>query len=335
MKKYSVIVGIDVSKSKLDVRFVIDEASNDHHHLVVCNNQKGIKCITGYLKQKDIAFGEALFCFENTGLYSMPLAIYCSEQGLDYWEIPALEIKRSLGISRGKSDKNDAKQIAFYAIAHRHKIKLSRIPESAILSLQLYFSEREKLLKAIHLLDRTTEVSGFLPKEVTKEILLINRKTVAQLKMSLKKVNAEIIRIVKENEEIKNAFELVSSVPGVGKQTAVYLIVKTRCFTRFENWRKLACYAGVAPFEYSSGSSIRGKAKVNHLADKKMKTLLNIGALAAKRSDKEISDYYHKKVGEGKNPMLVMNNIRCKILARVFAVVNRQTPFVNTQKFAA
>ncbi len=48
-----------------------------------------------------------------------------------------------------------------------------------------------------------------------------------------------------------------------------------------------------------------------------------------------MGEYYDRKVKEGKNKMLVINAIRCKVLSRVFAVIDRKTPFVNTQKFAA
>jgi transposase len=74
---------------------------------------------------------------------------------------------------------------------------------------------------------------------------------------------------------------------------------------------------------------------VNHLADKKMKSMLQMCVLTAIKYDTELKIYYNRKKDEGKNPMLVMNNIRCKLLARAFAVINRGTPFVNTQKFAA
>ncbi len=74
---------------------------------------------------------------------------------------------------------------------------------------------------------------------------------------------------------------------------------------------------------------------MNHLADKKLKSLLNLCELTAKKTDKEIGDYYKRKIGEGKNKMLVLNAIRCKVLSRVFATINGGTPFVNTQKFAA
>jgi transposase len=52
---------------------------------------------------------KTLFCFENTGIYSLPLAYYLSENNLNYWKVPVIEIKRSKGISRGKSDKTDSK----------------------------------------------------------------------------------------------------------------------------------------------------------------------------------------------------------------------------------
>ncbi len=45
--------------------------------------------------------------------------------------------------------------------------------------------------------------------------------------------------------------------------------------------------------------------------------------------------YYNRKVAEGKNPMLVMNALRCKVLSRVFATVKRGTPYVDVKKFAA
>ena len=89
----------------------------------------------------------------------------------------------------------------------------------------------------------------------------------------------------------------------------------------------------VAPFEYTSGSSIKGKTKVSHLANKKIKALLNIAALSAKKNDTEMKAYYDKKVKEGKNKMLVLNSIRCKIISRAFAVIQRNTPFVNVNKF--
>lgn len=302
----------------------------------VSNDIKGIQKILREVTQLGFTMQQTLFCFENTGVYSMPLAYYLNSQKAHYWIIPAIEIKRSKGISRGKSDKVDAKDIAYYAHAHGYKLQLHELPEADILKLKLLQTEREKLLKAIGILKSTDENNGFLPKELLKGISKTNKGAVAGLQKALAEIERQISVIVRQNETIHKQFNLVKSVPGVGPQTAIYLIVVTKCFTAFSNWRKLACYSGVAPFEYTSGSSIRGKTKVHHLADKKLKSLLNMCALSAARCDKELSEYYTRKTkNEGKNGMLVMNAIRCKILSRTFATVTRGTPFVNTAKYAA
>tara|TARA_Y100000814_G_scaffold275309_1_gene234619 strand:+ start:264 stop:1271 length:1008 start_codon:yes stop_codon:yes gene_type:complete len=335
MKNYKMIVGIDVSKLTLDAQLMFEPKDGRNSHLKVSNNDKGIKEIIKTIKNLRIDIQDCLFCFENTGIYSMPLSYSLSKKDVDYWVVNALEINRSKGISRGKNDKNDAKEIAFYAFTHLHKLTLTKIPEREIAELKILFTEREKLIKAIKVMDTTKEVQGFIPKEIIKNVMKLNAKTLLLLKKQLNEVEKQMNDIVIKNENILTQQNLITSIPGVGKQTALYLIITTKCFDRFENWRQLACYAGVAPFEFSSGSSVRGRTKVNHLADKKMKSLLNMCALSIKKYDKEIAEYYKKKVSEGKNPMLVMNNIRCKILSRVFATINRGTPYVNTHKFAA
>jgi transposase len=329
------IIGIDVSKLKLDVWSMVNPQDSKQEHFIVSNNEKGIKQIIKTIKKQKHSMEDCLFCFENTGIYSMPLSYCLSKFGADYWVVPALEIKRSKGISRGKNDKNDAKEIAFYAFTHLYKLKLNALPEKEIAQLKVLFSEREKLVKAIKLMDTTKELKGFMPDEIINDTLKLNAKTVALLKQQLKKLEEKIQEIIEQNQKIKEQYKLASSVPGIGKQTAIYLIITTNCFESFENWRKLACYAGVAPFEYTSGTSIKGRTKVNNLADKKMKSMLQMCVLTAIKNDAELKSYYNRKKEEGKNPMLIMNNIRCKLIARVFSVVKRGTPFVNIHKFAA
>ena len=106
-------------------------------------------------------------------------------------------------------------------------------------------------------------------------------------------------------------------------------------FIVFKDWRKFACYSGIAPFEYSSGSSVRARTKVNHFADKKIKSLLHLVALNAIKYDNELKEYYQRKRNEGKHTLLVLNNIKCKIVSRAFAVISRESPFVNTYKFVS
>ena len=335
MKNYELLVGIDVSKLKLDVCLMEPSTPNDSKHFVLANTTKGLQELLSRLKKSKIDLNNVLFSFEDTGVYSMPLCYFLSEKDLDYWMIPAIEIKRSKGISRGKTDKADSKDIALYVLTHQHKLKLGSLPDETLQEIKLLYTEREKLVKAIQMFERSSENIGFLPKNILKNMLKINASTIKNLKDNLKKIDQKIQELLSKNEGLKEKDRLIQSIPGIGPQTSVYLLLVTRGFTVFENSRQLACYGGVAPFEYSSGSSIRGRTKVSHLADKKLKSLLNLCALNAKSWDYELKKYYDRKVEDGKPKMLILNNIRNKILGRVFAVINRDTPYVNTQKFAA
>lgn len=334
MKNYLFYVGIDISKLKLDVVLIVNTATNKSEHFIVENNAKGIKSMIMQLKKKKIDLSKTLFCFENTGVYTYPLSINLSGFGFDYWIVPAIEIKRSKGISRGKSDKTDAKDIAWYAVRNIDKLKLSSIAEKEIQQLKLLFTEREKVIKTLLIFGTTNENKDFINNDVFKVVSTINTKTIKSLKISLKELETKMKEIIKNNYELNEQFDLIKSIPGVGQQSALYFIIATKGFTAFDNSRKFACYSGTAPFEYSSGSSIKGGTKVNHMADKKMKSLLQMCALAAIKHDSQLKEYYNKKKSEGKNSMLVLNNIRCKIIDRVFSVINRKTPYINTYKFA-
>ncbi len=335
MKKFKIVIGIDISKNKLDVCIILDPSSNQYHYLVVSNDKKGIASIFKELKKFKFDLSDLLFCFETTGIYGMHLCTELESREINYSMVPAIEIKRSKGLVRGKTDKSDSKDIANYAITHSYKMTLTKLPEADLMKLRLLLTEREKMVKSITLFDSINETDKFLDHSYTKEILLNNKKIIKFLKKQLLELEKIISKIIKSNEQIKKQFDLAKSVPGVGPQTAIQLIVITRCFTAFDNWRKLACYAGVAPFEYSSGKSIRGRTKVSHLANKKLKSLLNMAALSAKKYDKQFKDYYERKTSEGKNGMLVMNALRCKIISRVFAAVRRETPYVDFLKYSA
>ena len=99
--------------------------------------------------------------------------------------------------------------------------------------------------------------------------------------------------------------------------------------------KKFACYAGIAPFEYASGTSVKGRTRVHPCANKQLKSLLNMAAMNAIKINGEYKQYYKRRQQEGKNNMSTLNIIRNKILARIFAVVKRQTPYVDLYKFAA
>lgn len=333
MKNYRTYLGIDVAKLTLDYCIVKEDRQPESGRIL--NTEKAITSFLNNLKKEGYNLDEILIVFENTGIYSSLLSMVLSENELHYAQVPALEIKRSLGITRGKSDKVDAKEIAYYAKRNVDKITLSVLPELNLQQLKVLFSEREKTIAAIKVFERTSENEMFLSKEVFGSVKAINRQTVKHLKKQLAMLDDKIKKLIREDEVLYKQQQLLKSIPGIGEITSVYLLMVTKGFTAFTTGRKFACYSGVAPFEYRSGTSIKGKTRVSHLADKKMKSLLHMVSLTAIKYDPELKNYYTRKKAEGKHTMLVLNNIKCKIVYRIFAVIQRKSNFVNLQKFAA
>lgn len=131
----------------------------------------------------------------------------------------------------------------------------------------------------------------------------------------------------------KRLTRLVTSVEGVGIVTCCELLVRTNEFTAFSNAKKIACTAGVAPYEHTSGTSIRGKTRVSHKAHKGLKTLLHLCALASISMEGQMRKYFDRKVAEGKPKMLVINAIRNKLLHRIFAVVRDDVMYEKNYQY--
>lgn len=334
MNSYQLFIGIDISKNSLDVCLLQATAASTPRYLKITNDPAGIRELMGAVAKTKVPLAHILFCMEDTGVYGVPLCSGLQAKEASYAVVPAIHIQRSRGLKRGKTDKTDARDIALYASTHQHLISLYQLPEPGMVELRLLLAERDKLVKALALFGSSAEAFGFLDKKILSRIQKHNSKTSTLLTRQLKELEKAILELVAHNEQMDQQRKLLQSIPGIGIQTALQLIVYSRCFSSFSNWRQMACYAGVAPFPYQSGSSVRGRTKVSHYAQKKLKALLNMAALSAKRYDPELRAYFERKVAEGKNKMSVINAIRCKLLARAFAVINRQSPFLNLQKFS-
>lgn len=132
----------------------------------------------------------------------------------------------------------------------------------------------------------------------------------------LKNADKQIRELIQADAYLKTLFDLVTSVPGVGEATATEVLIATEEFKSISDAKKLACHAGVAPFEYRSGSSVRGWTSVNQHARKRLKSLFHLGAMSAICVKGELQDYYRRKVGEGKSKMSVINAVRNNGAAR-------------------
>lgn len=301
------------------------------------NNLRGYKkCLTWIHKQTDCSDAEILFCLEHTGVYVLPLIKFLSEKNLNYCLENPLAIKRSMGITRIKNDKADARLIANYACEKQDQLRLSKFPGNNLIKLKALLAHRERLIKAKHSFSVSAkELADYTDRDIHSYISKDSKSMIKLLDSKLAKIEVEIDHLIQSDEQVKKNYDLATSVNGIGKIITAYMIVYTHNFTTFSDSRKFACYSGIAPFEHSSGTSIRGKTKISHLANKKMKSLLSNGAQSAIKHDRELKSFYERRKAEGKEDKCIINIIRNKLVSRVFAVVNRGTPYVEMYKYAA
>lgn len=330
---YKAFIGIDVSKLTFDV-FIYGKSLKQQF----INSEKGFLSLVKWL-QKVLsveALTQVLVCFEHTGLYSLNLALFLQQQSISFCLVPALDIKRSLGTTRGKSDELDAERIAEYAYLKREKLSPTILPSKTIIKLQPLLTLRNKLVtdRAGYLII-SNEQKAVFPLKEHRELFDVYKSLIKALDEKIKAIETAINNLLQSDQDIKRTFKLITGVKGIGPLTAAYLIVYTHNFTRFSSWRKFACYSGIAPFPHSSGTSLKGKTKVSPLANKQIKSLLFLCANNAVQNDPELKAYYQRRLQEGKSKMSTLNIVKNKLIARVFAVAKRNTEFVNTMKFAA
>ncbi len=318
-------VGIDISKFVIDATLHVLGV-----HRVFENNTKGFKALVQWIKRNaPCSLDEILLCFEHTGMYSLPLAAFLSESKIEYVVESALQIKRSLGIARGKNDKVDSKRIAEYAFLRKSSLKTYQLPSKSLQKIQSLLSLRDRLVKqkAGHQA-YLKEIKLMMTRKDNLLIFNIPEQTIKQLNTQIQKIEKEIKSIIDADSELNHIYKLVTSVIGIGFIIGVNLLVSTHCFTRFEDGRKFACYSGVAPFDHTSGKSIRGKTRVSHYANKKLKTLFDLAAKTAIQHDPDLKHYYQSRIQNGKSKMSTLNVVRNKLIHRTFAVVKRQTPYI-------
>ena len=317
---YSFFVGIDISKKTLD--FAVRDRNGLLFHIKMDNSMAGLNQFKQECLAKNINLRQCLICCEHTGVYSQNILALATENDFSLWLESSLRIKRSLGLQRGKSDKIDAMRISEYAFRYSDQATLWQPERQKISKLRQLVSLRKRLLNAKNTLRvPLDEVADFQDKKLQKEMEKLNRKPIEALEKQIADVEKKIKVLIKEDDSLKHLFEIVTSVDGVGEVVFCEMVIATNEFKLFSCPRKFACYSGIAPFEHSSGTSIRGGTRVSHLANKQMKKLLHMAALSVVSGKGEMANYYHRKVEQGKNKMLVLNAVRNKIIHRVFACI--------------
>lgn len=333
MIEFKTFVGIDISKQTFDAALVTKNAAGIHHRCFP-QNKEGFTAFLKWLKGQQVALAHTLICMEHTGLYTNGIIHFLVEANAHLWVEMAIKIKRSMGLQRGGDDKASSIIIADYAMRFSDRARLWKPVDTQLSKLRDLITQRDRIVNAIKQLSvPLEEMKSCGATKEAKELEQLQLPALSGLNKTKQKIEYAISAFIASEETICKSIDLICSVKGVGLQTAASLYVHTKGFTMFENAKQLACYCGVVPFSKSSGTSVRYKPGISPFANRKLKSLLHLCAMAALRCDKEIKAYYERKVAEGKNKMSVINAIRNKLLQRIFAVIRDQRPYEETYQY--
>ena len=317
-------IGVDVSKKKLDFCVLLNGTIVLEE--VVNNNIPSIRrFLETFLVDFKTSIDNLLVCAEHTGQYTFPLSIACQSLSCGLWLENPARIKYSSGFSRGKNDKVDAHRIARYASRFSDNARYYQRPREEIERLKQLRNEQDLYKSDLaKYKGQLSEQREFMLDRVYQEKAQRLERLIEELEKLIKDIDLLVETIIRSCRVLWRQRELLLSVEGVGPSVALCLIIETEAFTRFDDPRKFACHAGVAPFRYTSGSSQHSRNKVSQRANKQIKTLLHMAALSITGTKSgELKAYYERKVKEGKNKMTVINAIRAKLIARMFAVIKK------------
>lgn len=320
-------LGVDIAKKTFDASLTIDAKAFDASHCE--NDAKSIDAFFRDLKRKaGLSYDQLIVCMEHTGIYCLPLLKFLVENRIKVCLESALHIKRSQGLVRGKNDKVDAQRIATYAYKNREHLTFWKPQRLIIQKLKALLVTRDRLVAVKAMLSvPIQECEEFIDKSIHKSMAKSCHRSLKVLNEEIKGIEKSMNQLVEKDDSLSKQVHLATSVVGVGDIIALNMIVSTGEFERIDEPKRFACYAGVAPFEHTSGSSVRGKTRVSKMANVSIKKLLTMGARSAILYDPELKSYAERKMAEGKHYLNVVNAVRNKLITRVFACIKGQREY--------
>ena len=341
MKK--LFIGIDFSKEKIDVAIIFAEGLTETSMRLFNefkNSVSGYKQLVKWVEESSNETEPSLwlFCGENTGDYSKPLCNFLYGRGFDMWLENAKSIKDASGIRRLKSDRTDANMIAEYAMRNNDKAIVYEPLSESLSQLRELFLYRQMVVRhRCSFQVRRGEKRLNMEKSPVKTMISQSgRHIVTELNKEIEKIDKRIAELIDSDEELAQVFTIVTSIPGIGTQNAVCLMVYTDNFRRFNfDSRKIACYYGIAPFRRDSGTSVHTDPHVHYMANRQIKAMLSQAALSAAKFNPVIASYYSRLIERGKKRQIVLNNVKNKLVHIVTAMVRNKQLFDKDYKISA
>lgn len=312
MNKYNEIFGIDISKA------VFDCYGSVQGHLQFKNDEKGFK---KFLK---VLSPDSLVVMEATGYYHYRLAQYLYNNQVVVSVVNPLSIKRfiQMKLAKVKTDKSDAKAICDYGLTQEVPL-YNAVTDTQSECLQLFrlMDNQLKMRTATKNKIHGEKVLGIPSKFVYRSLT----KTKKHLEKEIKGIEDKLLSLVKQDHQ--KQLTLLQSIPGIGMKTALFLIVVTDGFKKFETASQLCSYVGITPTIRESGSSVRGRARISKVGNKKLRNLLFLCAFSAYKHNKACREIFERITNKGKSKKLALIAVSNKLLKQAFAIAKSGNPY--------
>lgn len=306
MNKNKKFYGIDISKDVFDV---MDESDN---HSSFANTPKGFKAFKKKLSSDSIVIMEA------TGVYHVQLADYLYAQNIFVSVVNPLVIKRfiQMKMRRIKTDKADAQMICKYGIQNELK---------AYEPASLHIKEARMITENIDLLIKSrtmfkNRLHALSHKSAKTRLGIINpiKKSILELNKQIKRLENELKQII--STHYHDLYSRLQTIPGIGSSTAMFLIILTDGYEKFESAKQFICYTGLSPTEKTSGSSVRGSRTISKQGNPKIRNLLFMCSFNACKSNKACKELYIRLVSKGKSKKLALIAVSNKLIKQSFSI---------------
>jgi len=310
-----IIVGIDVSKHRLDVHVT---PSDTVFH--VENSHAGIDALVRRLKTEVAADGSCTVALEATGGFEMLAAAALSSAGLTVLVVNPAQVRayaQAIG-RRAKTDPIDAAVIAAFVAATRPEIRPLRDAETQALSALV--ARRQQIVQMIVAEENRLRMA--LAKQAQKSI----KRLLAALRRELESLDADLDDHIRKSPVWQVRESLLVSVPGVGPQTARTLLAELPELGSLDR-RQIASLAGLAPWTRQSGKW-KGKSFIGG-GRGKVRAVLFMAALVASRHNPSLKAFRDRLVAAGKPKIVAIVATMRKLLTILNAIIRDETPWQN------
>lgn len=291
------------------------------------NSTEGYQDYLQWLAKQAVKPGNCVICMENTGVYSEQIAYFLQSKGFQISIETPLKVKRSFKINGHKSDPVDSGQIAEYAYRFYDELRFWKPRREVLEQVKILLATREQLV-----IEKTGHCNSLkaLKRKVVRVAMAeeLLETLIATLKDQIKAIETELNKLICQEADLAQEQALLTSIPGVGKLLSAQALVLFHQMEGDLSDKKMAAFIGICPYEHSSGSSVKRKAKSSQHGPEVIRKLLNLAARSVCTHIPDYRQYYLRKLAEGKPKALAINNVGNKLLSVMVAIFKSGVPYI-------